>query len=149
MTEPHVISALVRKRAELAGLLAVAEKRAKRLRADLDHVDCTIKLFAPGSLPESIPPKRIYKYRVPDLMHGELPRLCLSILRRANGVPIAVDDLAATVIREKGLDASDEQLRGVVAKRTLEVLKAQRKRGLVEKSPVRGDSRWSLTGTLD
>ena len=126
MTETHVISGLKTKRAELAGLLAEAEKRAKRLRADLEHVDCTIKLMAPGSLPESIPPKRVYRHKMPDILHGEMPRLCLSILRRANGAPVSVEDMAATIIKEKGLDATDEHLRGVIAKRTFEALKEAR-----------------------
>ena len=139
MTETHVISGLKTKRAELAGLLAEAEKRAKRLRADLEHVDCTIKLMAPGSLPESIPPKRVYRHKMPDILHGEMPRLCLSILRRANGAPVSVEDMAATIIKEKGLDATDEHLRGVIAKRTFEAL---------EKNPVRGDNRWTLYQSL-
>jgi len=148
MSEPHVISGLKTKRAELAGLLADAEKRAKRLRADLEHVDCTIKLMAPGLLPESIPPKRVYRHKMPDILHGEMPRLCLSILRRANGASISVEDMAATIIKEKRLDATDEQLCSVIAKRTLEALKSQRKRGLVEKNPARGDNRWALTDAL-
>lgn len=143
MAETHVISALRAKRAEVSGLLADAEKRAKCLRTDLEHIDCTIKLLAPGSLPESIPAKRIYRHKIPSILYGEIPKLCLNILRRA-GCPISVDDMAATIIREKALDTSDEQLKAVVTQKVFEALKSQRKRGLVEKNPIRGDNRWSL-----
>ncbi len=45
MAEPHVVSALVAKRAELAGEIEAAEKRVAKLRADLLHLDATLRLF--------------------------------------------------------------------------------------------------------
>ena len=47
MTESHVVSALVDKRAELAGQIVRIEQQLGQVRSDLIHVDATIRLFAP------------------------------------------------------------------------------------------------------
>jgi hypothetical protein len=48
MADPHIISALREKRAELSGELIAAEKRIVELRADIDSLDRTILAeFAP------------------------------------------------------------------------------------------------------
>jgi hypothetical protein len=55
MAETHVISTLRTKRAEIGGYIQDPEKKIKRLRANLAHVDATIRLFAPGLDPDAIP----------------------------------------------------------------------------------------------
>src|SRR5688572_3826021 len=52
------ISALTRKRAELAGEIQVAEVRLRELRANLAHVDATIRLFSPDYPIAHIAPKK-------------------------------------------------------------------------------------------
>ena len=47
MAESHVVSALVDKRAELAGQIVRIEQQLGQFRADLIHIDATIRLFAP------------------------------------------------------------------------------------------------------
>ena len=42
------MSALVNKRAEIAGMIARTEQQLGQFRADLVHLDATIRLFAPG-----------------------------------------------------------------------------------------------------
>ena len=61
MAESHVVSALVSKRAEIAGLIARTERQLGQFRADLVHLDATLRLFAPGLEPKTIPAKRIGK----------------------------------------------------------------------------------------
>ena len=58
MAESHVVSALANKRAEIAGMIARAQQQLGQFRADLVHLDATIRLFAPAMEPETIPPKR-------------------------------------------------------------------------------------------
>jgi hypothetical protein len=53
MADPHVISALREKRAELSGELIAAEKRILQLRDDIDR---TIRVFDPTSEPHKIRP---------------------------------------------------------------------------------------------
>ena len=61
MAESHVVSALVSKRAEIAGLIARTEQQLGQFRADLVHLDATLRLFAPGLELKTIPAKRIGK----------------------------------------------------------------------------------------
>jgi hypothetical protein len=56
MAEPHVISALRAKRAELSGDLIAAQKQLEKLRDDLDAVDRTLRVFDPRQHPEKIRP---------------------------------------------------------------------------------------------
>src|ERR1700688_4001035 len=56
MAEPHVISALRAKRAELSGDLIAAQKRLEKLRDDFDAVDRTLRVFDPRQHPEKIRP---------------------------------------------------------------------------------------------
>ena len=58
MAESHVVSALVSKRAEIAGLIARKEQQLGQFRADLVHLNATLRLFAPGLEPKTIPAKR-------------------------------------------------------------------------------------------
>ena len=104
MAESHVVSALVSKRAEIAGLIARTEQQLGQFRADLVHLDATLRLFAPELEPKTIPAKRI---RQADLWleHGELPRRVLDALRRA-GEPIHAPDVVRAVMIDKGLDQS-------------------------------------------
>src|ERR1700724_3890733 len=56
MADPHVISALREKRAELSGELIAAEKRILQLRDDIASLDRTIRVFDPTSEPHKIRP---------------------------------------------------------------------------------------------
>ena len=55
MTNPHVLSALRDKRAEIAGALQQAERQINRLRLNLSYLDGTLLVFDPNSKPEAIP----------------------------------------------------------------------------------------------
>ncbi len=59
MAQSHVVSALVNKRAEIAGVIARTEQLLGKFRADLVHFDATLRLFAPELEPKAIPAKRI------------------------------------------------------------------------------------------
>ena len=51
MAEPHVIGALRNKRAERAGMLRQLEQQLVQQRANLAHVDATMRLFDPDMRP--------------------------------------------------------------------------------------------------
>ena len=99
MTEPHVISALRRKRAEISGHIHDLEKRIARQRANLANLDATIKLFSPGTNPDAIPPKRAYR-RTRYFARNELSRLTQDALRTASG-PLTSAEIAAAVMQAK------------------------------------------------
>ena len=104
MAESHVVSALISKRAEIASMIARTQQLGQ-FRADLAHVDATVRLFAPAMVPETIPAKRI---RQSDLLFecGELSRRVLDALRGA-GAPIRAPDLVRAVMINTGLDPAD------------------------------------------
>ena len=105
MVESHVVSALVNKRAEIAGMFARTEQQLGQFRADLVHLDATLRLFAPDLEPKTSPAKKIWQA---DLWgeQGELSRRVLDALRRA-GEPIRAPDLVRAAMIDKGLDPGD------------------------------------------
>jgi hypothetical protein len=129
MAESHVVSALANKRAEIAGMIARAQQQIGQFRADLAHVDATIRLFAPAMEPETIPAKRI---RQSDLRFepGGLSRRVLDALRRA-GEPIRAPDLVRAVMIDNGLDPADHASFLRVQWKVGDTLKRLRKRGLL------------------
>lgn len=104
MAEPHVITALVAKRAELAGEIVAAEKRLDQMRADLAHLDGALRIFG-GPAPETIAAKPV-RTRCAWFGNGELARWVLDTLRDAPG-PMTAGDIARAVMAAKGLDAGD------------------------------------------
>ena len=86
MAESHVVSALVDKRAELTGQIVRIEQQLGRVRADLVHIDATIRLFAPKLEPETIPPK-VIRRRDGWFEPGEVKRRVLDTLRRISQWP--------------------------------------------------------------
>ena len=129
MAESHVVSALVNKRAEIAGMFTRTEQQLGQFRADLVHLDATIRLFAPEMEPKTIPAKRI---RQSDLWfeQGELSRRVLDALRRA-GEPIRAPDLVRAVMIDKGLDPADRPSFVRVQWKVRDTLNRLNKRGLL------------------
>ena len=105
MTESHVVSALVDKRAELAGQIVRIEQQLGQFRADLVHVDATIRLFAPALEPETIQAK-VIRRRDGWFETGEVKRRVLDTLRRSDQ-PMGAPGLVRVVMIEKGLDPAD------------------------------------------
>jgi hypothetical protein len=105
MAERHVISALRDKRAELAGRIVRIEQQLGQFRADLIHVDATIRLFAPDLEPETIQAK-VIRRRDGWFKQGEVKRRVLDTLRRSDQ-PMAAPGLVRAVMMERGLDPAD------------------------------------------
>jgi hypothetical protein len=133
MADPHIISALRAKRAELAGELIAAEKRILQLRAEIDSLDGAIRVFDPSAAPDRIRP--ILRRKKPTLIpRGQCSRVVLDTLRDAN-TALTVRDIAAQLAARYQLDASDrDAMKALVAKvrNTL-----ARQKGLT--SEMRGD----------
>jgi hypothetical protein len=95
MAEPHVISALRDKRAELDGELRQTEKRIIQLRADLENIDGALRVFDPSLAPRTIRPK--LKRRPPThFPRGQFSRTVLDTLRRAEA-PMTARDIATQI----------------------------------------------------
>jgi hypothetical protein len=142
MVEPHVISALRLKRAEISGHIHDLEKRIARQRANLANLDATIKLFSPGTNPDAILPKRPYR-RTRYFARNELSRFIQDALRAASG-PLTSAEIAAAVMQAKGMPPGDAAFKEIVAARALTVLRRLAKRGAVVKHGTSRNAKWAL-----
>jgi len=82
MAETHVIGALRSKRAELAGMLRQLEQQLAQQRANLAHLDATMRLFDPHIRPKDIRPRQP-RERNAWFRPGECLRLIYDELREA------------------------------------------------------------------
>lgn len=131
MTEPHVISALVAKRAELSGKLLDLDRQKARLRSQVRNIDHALAIFGYVSEPRDITPVRprqqLFKRR-------EVPTLIRELER--DGLDLSNREAALLLIDRKGWDAENAAL---VAKVT-EAVKSAKKwmRGARERNGNNG-----------
>jgi len=143
MADPHVISALRDKRAEIAGLIDSLERKIGQHRADLVHIDSVLRLYQPEHDPTEIKPKRLHR-RNRYFGRHELSRLCLGTFRDA-GESLSTADIVAHVIEAKGFDAGDRVLRAALGDLVKATLSPMRRRGVVNKiGEGRSGVRWKL-----
>src|SRR5580704_8572255 len=108
MADPHIISALKAKRAELSGELIAAEKRIIELRDDISGLDRTIRVFDPTAEPYRLRP--ILRRKKPTLIpRGQCSRAVLDMLRHADG-PMTAREIAAQLAGRYQMDASNEDV---------------------------------------
>jgi hypothetical protein len=147
MAEPHVVSALRLKRAEISGHVHDLERKLARHRASLANIDATIRLYAPELDPDSIPPKRTYR-RTRYFAKGELSRRVLSALREANGKPTTTAAITSAIVADKGFPVGEGALAEAVTDMVLTVLRRLSKRETVSKSGTSRNAQWALAPSL-
>jgi hypothetical protein len=125
MTELHVIGALRNKRAELAGILLQLEQQLVQQRADLAHLDATIRLFDPEIRPNDIRPKQPRTRNV-WFRPGECLRLIYDAQREATQ-PVTTRELAERIMCVKAMPAADDRRRELVQKTLLGSLNRAKK----------------------
>jgi len=104
MADTHVVSALKDKRARIAGQITALEAEIGQRRADLLHIDATLRLFDDDIEPETIPPIRP-RARNDWFAHGECLRRALSILRSSD--PLPTGDIVRQLMMLKGRPTED------------------------------------------
>jgi hypothetical protein len=140
MAELHVIGALRNKRAELAGILRRLEQQLVQQRANLAHVDATMRLFDPDIRPNDIRPK-LPRERNAWFRQGECLRLVYDELREASQ-PMTTRQLAEQIMRVKAIPAADDQRRERVQKTLLASL--NRAKQTIARVEIAGVVRWRL-----
>jgi hypothetical protein len=132
MADPHVVSALVKRRAELVGEIEHSQLHTRKLLQDLDHLDATIRQFDPDYKVEEIKPKG---FRPPSdwANRGEMSRVVLDVLRRAKEL-LTTQEVAKEIMKARGLPMNDAKLLRRMTKRAGVALRAQRNNGLVRSS---------------
>ena len=106
MPVDFAISALSRKRAQLAGEIIARTAALDQLRADLAHLDAAIRIMCPDAEPELIRPRKPSRKGCDWFGRQELPRLVLERMRTAEQ-PLSCREIARAVMACKGLDAAD------------------------------------------
>lgn len=143
MENEHVINALVRKRSELAGRIQEHQEALARLLSDVNTIDASILMFAPGYVLETICPKPMPAAY--PAMRGEITALCLGILRDA-GEPMRTEEINRLLMIARGLSPADKVLYRMMLQRVHSCLRNHRKHGRVKstKSEDGKFSRWEI-----
>ena len=142
---PNVLSGLMTKRSEIAGLVEGLQDRLREALINLDHIDQTILLFDPeADLTEvkakPLPPRHV-------AFKGQVTRSILHMLRTTGD---ALDSKAITLrlMAERELNADDVRLLKTIQKRVGAALRNLRDRELlVSRQGEKGLLLWSLRAT--
>ena len=94
MAETHVVSALLQKRATMAGQIEYAQTTLRQLIIDLDNLDAALRLFEPDIALEEIKPKPFPPRHA--AVRGDLSRIVLASLRQSS-TPLTAQGIAQHV----------------------------------------------------
>ncbi|GAA5054307.1 hypothetical protein GCM10023208_17010 [Erythrobacter westpacificensis] len=143
MAEKHVLSALKGKRGELAGQIDALQDQLRQAMIDLDHVDCTLRLFDPDIELDEIKPKPL-----PPRHHafkGQVTRSILAMLRSEG--PMDAKAITIRLMGERELNTADKVLVKAMHKRIGAALRNCRERQLVTSEQGKGGLLvWSVRG---
>lgn len=142
MSESHVVTGLVAKRAEMSGLIQECQAEIDRIANEISHIDATIKLFSPEFDLRSIRAKqrrKQNKYFKP----GECPRLVLDILRKT-ACAMTSRRISEAMMQVKGIEPNAEMI-DQMQRNALGVLKILENKGLVVQGTPEGLARtWMI-----
>jgi hypothetical protein len=136
----YIISALRNKRAELAGTVQLLEHQLGQERANLAHLDATMRLFDPEIQPKDIRPKRPRARNV-WFRPGECLRLVYDELREATQ-PLTTRELADRIMLVKAIPTRDDRGRELIQKTLLGSL--NRAKQTIAQVVTAGVVRWQL-----
>ena len=130
MADPHVITALVKRRSELSGDIETTQVKLQQMIVDLEHLDRTLLMFDPDYRIDTIRPKA---FRPPEdwSKRGQMTRIILGILRQASE-RMTARDIGLQLILERGLAQDDQKLVRLMAKRCGVALRGMRDRGIAQ-----------------
>jgi hypothetical protein len=107
--ETHVVSALIEKRARLAGELRAKQTEVRQIKRALEGVDLCIRMFKEGFDPETIAPKVTFRKSPALLPKGVGSRRALEILRET-GEAFAAPELARMILERMGKEPSEQSI---------------------------------------
>ena len=127
MENDPVIHGLLRRRSEIAGSIVHLESQVSNLRADLLHLDSTLRILGCDVADLSLP---VRKACTSGLFHRkELSRLVVSLLRE-NTDGLQACEIAIAISRDKGWETDDKRFQVALTdkvSRALSKLKNQRR----------------------
>jgi hypothetical protein len=140
-TNRYAIAALKDRRATLAGEIVRFKEGIRSREEQLAHLDATLRILDPEYRADTIAPKRLRQVKL--FGGGELNRLIVGALRKADGKPLSTPAIADAIITEKGYghEAKPALIRRVRANLSYLL----RHRGAVQKIGSRRTARWVLS----
>jgi hypothetical protein len=139
MGEPHILTTLRRKRAEIEAVIAAHEAKIEAAKVDLAALDKTLRLFEPGGA------RQVSAYFELGRLwtRGEIVAVCRDALEREGALDSR--QLAVRVAAAKGLDDQDGVFLQSLTRRVARALSNAMKRGVVRDAGKRKDARiWQL-----
>ena len=135
MAESHVVSGLVAKHSELAGIIQFHRAEIERVAADLKHLAATIKLFSPEIDLRRLGAKRVTSSSASvggfkHFKNKESHTLVLDKLRVATE-PLTAAMICTAIMADRGMDDTKE-LRISIQRTLTGTLRRLEKRGLVK-----------------
>ena len=130
MADTHVISALVKKRAELRGDIIHYKQLIATLDKDLQTIDATIKIFEPNYKFGS--EKIVNKHRNRFFNNGEAKVLVLEVLKNSD-IPLSTDKISDIIATNKNLSFENKTVKSNFQKSILLALNTCLSNNLVEK----------------
>ena len=130
MADTHVISALVKKRAELRGDIIHYKQLIATLDKDLQTIDATIKIFDVDYDISSIKP--VIKSRNRFFNNGEAKVLVLEVLKSSN-LPLSTDKISEIIATNRNLAFENKADKSNFQKSILLALNTCLSNGIVEK----------------
>jgi hypothetical protein len=125
----------------MAGTVVQLEQQLVRQRADLSHLDATMRLFDPDIRPNEIRPRQ-RRARSTWFRHGECLRLIYDELRDAPQ-PMTTRALGERIMRVRAIPAADDRSRDLVQKTLLGSL--DRAKQTIARIETAGVVSWRLT----
>lgn len=135
MENEHVLSGLIRKRAELAGEIDHLTSVVQEKMIELDHLDATIRIFKPDIDLETVKPKPVPPRH--QALPGEMIRGVLTILREAKE-PLTSMDITLRLMQRRSMNAADKGLVRTVSKRVIACVRHNRVKGLLKSTKTPG-----------
>lgn len=140
MSELSIITSLREKRLEVTEMLEGLERQADARRADLAHLDATIRLFDPSDILVAAQPARRRRYN--DWFRpGECRRRIHDVLREATE-PMATREIVETIMAAKHLSSDDARARELIHKTVLGSL--NRATDTIERTQAGGSAAWRV-----
>jgi hypothetical protein len=109
MADPHVITALVDKRARIDGEIKMRRYQITKLEMELAHIDAVIRMFRPNYDVTKIATKRTFGKSPAGTRKGDGTRMALTVLREA-GEPLTTNEIAIRVLAKLGKPETPEAL---------------------------------------
>src|SRR3954467_4713701 len=105
---PIAVNALRTKRVQIAGEIEMHSREIDRLRAELVHLDATMRLFDPEIDPSDVPALRRYPRRTEWFARGEVTQRVYEAFRTQ--AVIWPREIAKKAMADKGISETDKKI---------------------------------------